>query len=411
MRTPTRQRPGSAAERRAGFVPTPIVEVELNEPLSYLRRSGPVRLLVRRDGFPVLFAQIEVPRGGLDPDELGSAISTASRRAGADTEVVPRSEPDRRRPSLSVVVTTCGASAELLRTIDSIRNQSIRPRQIILVDNRPATSGVAAMYAEHRLDDVQLIPVEAPGLSRARNAGLAAATGEIVAFTDDDVVVDRRWAEAMVDAFVDDRVACVTGLVLPWELETPAQGLFEQFGGFGKGFQRRRFDLVDDRDPNPLYPYAAGVFGTGANSAFRTTVLDQVGGFDVCLGTGSPARGGEDLDIHLTLIQRGHSIVYEPAALIRHRHHAEFGDLRRQIFNYGAGLSAMLVKRWTSSRQERRELNARITNGFRYLVDADSPKNARKTTFYPRSLTVAEFLGVLYGPIAYGLSRWSRSAS
>jgi GT2 family glycosyltransferase len=287
------------------------------------------------------------------------------------------------------VVTTCAASDELVRTLDGLRAQSLRPAEILLVDNRPATSRVAEMLVDWCIDDVRLITVPEPGLSRARNAGLAAATGEIVAFTDDDVVVDRRWAEWLLDAFVDENVACVTGLVLPWELRTPAQALFEQFGGFGKGFRRRRFDLAADRDPSSLYPYAAGVFGTGANGAFRAGALRAAGGFDVCLGTGSPARGGEDLDVHLTLIQRGYAIVYEPGALIRHSHHADMAALRKQIFDYGAGLSAMLAKRWFTSRHERRELTAKLVEGMRYLLRGTSPKNAHKA-------------------IAYGISRWTR---
>jgi GT2 family glycosyltransferase len=385
------------------FVPTMIVEVDLDEPLSPLRLPGPARVLVRRAGVPVSFVPVQVPRGGLQPHELRAALEPYTSVALDDE---PR--PAAASPTLTVVVNTCAAGGELVRTLHSLRTQSLPPAEILLVDNRPATSGVRAMLREHDIDFVRLIEEPEPGLSRARNAGLAAATGRLIAFTDDDVVVDRRWAEALVSAFTDDRVACVTGLVLPWELQTPAQALFEQFGGFGKGFRRRRFDLAEDRDPSPLYPYAPGVFGTGANSAFRTDVLRAAGGFDVCLGTGSPARGGEDLDIHLTLIQRGHAIVYEPGALIRHSHHADMDALRHQIFNYGAGLSAMLVKRWTSSRRERREMNAKLATGLKYLLSTDSPKNVRKTDSYPASLTVAELLGVLYGPIAYGISRWTR---
>jgi GT2 family glycosyltransferase len=384
------------------FQPTEIVEVDWDRPLVPLYRPGPARLLVRRDGVPVSFVPVQVPHGGLDPDGLRAAIGTPEP---AHPRTTGR---DRSRLRLSVVVTTCAASDELVRTLDGLQAQSLRPAQILLIDNRPATSGVAEMLVDQGIDDVRLITVPEPGLSRARNAGLAAATGEIVAFTDDDVVVDRRWAECLLDAFVDENVACVTGLVLPWELRTPAQTLFEQFGGFGKGFRRRRFDLAADRDPSPLYPYAAGVFGTGANGAFRAAALRAAGGFDVCLGTGSPARGGEDLDMHLTLIQRGHAIVYEPGALIRHSHHADMDALRKQIFNYGAGLSAMLAKRWFTNRRERRELTVKLVEGMRYLLRGSSPKNAHKSADYPRELTVAELLGFLYGPIAYGISRWTR---
>lgn len=400
------------------FVPTSILDVDLDKPPAGLDRGGPARLILRQNGFPVGFVPIVVPPGGLEPANVRDAVAKALRSGeqhllpaggGVSASAPPNPSCSKARKRVSVVVTTCHASPDLLRTLESIEAQSVAPHEVIVVDNRPTTSGIAAMFGEEPRDDVRLVQAPQPGLSRARNAGWAAATGDVVAFTDDDVVADRRWVEALERAFVDPDVACVTGLVLPWELETRAQALFEQFGGFGKGFARRKFDLSANRHPHPLYPYTAGVFGTGANSAFRANLLKLVGGFDTHLGAGTPARGGEDLDIHLTLVQQGYLIVYEPAALIRHRHHADFEDLRRQVFSYGVGLSAMLTKRWLGSPAERRQMNAKLGRGLRYLLSPQSPKNAQKDERYPTVLTLSELAGIAYGPLAYLRSRISRS--
>src|SRR5437763_1421514 len=81
-------------------------------------------------------------------------------------------------------------------------------------------------------------------LAAAHNRGLAAARGEVVAFTDDDVVVDAHWLAELVAAFrADERVACVTGLIAPAELDTPEQVWQDEYWGFAKGFERRVFDL------------------------------------------------------------------------------------------------------------------------------------------------------------------------
>ena len=303
--------------------------------------------------------------------------------------------------SVSVVVTACETSPDLVATLRAIEGQTLRPDQILLVDNRPATSGLADLLARAALSDVTLVSEPVPGLSWARNAGLTAATGEVVVFTDDDVLPDPGWLEALVGAFTDPDVACVTGLIQPLELETQAQRWFEAFGGFSKGPERRRFDLVDHRVPGPLYPYAAGVFGSGANSAFRTADFRALGGFDVRLGTGTPARGGEDLDAFLTIIRAGRAIVYEPKALLWHRHHRDPATLRRQIHGYGVGLAAMLTKRLVANPPERREIAQRVGAGVRYLLDPASPKNAQKGHGYPAILTLVELIGLAQGPYAY----------
>ena len=276
-----------------------------------------------------------------------------------------------------------------------------------MVDNRPATSTVAELVRRLDRPQVHYVAESRKGLSRTRNAGLAAARGALVVFTDDDVQPADGWLAALAEPFADPTVACVTGMIVPRHVRTAAERWFEQFGGYAKGDVRRRFTL-DSAVEEGLYPFRAGRFGSGANLAFRRESLAAVGGFEETLGAGTPARGGEDLDIFLTLLRAGHSLVYQPAAQVAHQSHAEYRNLRRQLFGYGVGLSATMTKRFLTCGPDRRAMLRTAGAAARYLLSRDSPKNRGRMPDYPRALIAAELAGVLLGPPAFLCSRLAR---
>jgi GT2 family glycosyltransferase len=240
------------------------------------------------------------------------------------------------------------------------------------------------------------------GLSSARNAGLWAAEGEVVAFTDDDVIVDRGWVGWIARAFASEPdAACVTGLIVPSDLDNEAQVLMEQFAGFGKGFERRVHRLSEPS--SPLFPFAAGEFGSGACTALRRDVGRALGGFDPALGAGTVSRGGEDLDLFVRVLLAGHAIVYEPAAMLAHRHPDEDRRLRSEIFSYGVGLAAMVTKQALDG--QALAIVRRIPLALRHLRDPGSRKNVGKGPGYPRSYDWIERAGMAVGPVAYLRSR------
>ena len=182
------------------------------------------------------------------------------------------------------------------------------------------------------------------GLAAAHNRGLEAAAGSILAFTDDDVVVDRHWLAAIVEGFeLTDNVAAVTGLIQPGELRTRAQVLLERHGSFAKGFEPRIFDLDAHRPADRRFPLATGQCGSGANMAFRADCLRRLGGFDPALGTGTTARGGDDLAAFFHVLVSGQRLVYQPAAVVRHWHRDNDSALAAQAYGYGVGLGAYLT--------------------------------------------------------------------
>ena len=312
------------------------------------------------------------------------------------------------RPLVTVTIASLRNVEPTIACVRRILTSSWEPLEVVVVDNdangEPLRTAVEAAFG----DDERVRWVHEPrqGLSFARNAGLEAARGEIVVFTDDDVLVDHRWLERLVAAFdATEGVACVTGAILPAEQETQAQVFLEEYGGFHKGFQRQVFNLTTHRRDTPLYPYDSGQFGSGANMAFRREALRRMGAFPLDLGAGTVAHGGEDLDVLRRAITAGHTVVYEPAALMWHYHRRSMEALRKQMYRYGVGLSATVTKWLLEDRAVAVEVLRRIPRGVLHVARPGSAKNSGKSAEFPTVLTLLELLGVLYGPIAYLRSR------
>ena len=227
-------------------------------------------------------------------------------------------------------------------------------------------------------DALTYVREDRPGISAARNAGVRRARGEVIAFTDDDVEVDAGWLSALVAGFaVAPDVGAVTGLTLPAAIDLPVHALFEEFGGFDKGYVPRIVDLGALRPPDdPLFPYAPGRLGSGNNMAFRADALRAIGGFDPCLGVGSPTHSGEDLAAFIRVLWAGPKLVYEPGALIFHHHRDTYEALRRQVYGYGVGLSACMISCVSHRPKKLADLAGRVPAGFRYLVSPSSAKNS-----------------------------------
>jgi GT2 family glycosyltransferase len=419
-----------------GFQPTRMLEVEISQPLPDISAFDSDKnqwyehaiSLVRLHRRPLGVVKLELKRDGIAATEyahriweaLRSDISTHLLQDGlpevkelTEEGIITTQKPACQRerdaflatsPFVSIVVATRDRSASLSACLDSLLSQDYPNYEIIIVDNVPNTNATFDLIKKKYsgLANVHYLRENIAGLSSAHNRGLMKVDGSIVAFTDDDVVVDEYWLTEIVRGFkVVDNVACVTGMIFPAELETPAQVWIEQFGGFSKGYKRRIFDLSNNRPESPLYPYNAGVFGSGANMAFKTSVLREIGGFDPALGIGSRGVGGDDLAAFFEVITRGYSLVYEPAAIVHHWHRRDYSMLRRQAYGYGVGLTAFLMKTLIDKPQRLFNLVVRIPPGLAFIFSSRSPKNIKKKTDYPKELTKIERKGMLYGPFAY----------
>lgn len=405
-----------------------VGEVELGTslaPSSVSRRldaaDSSARLLVRLHDRLVGFVDVGVACGEVTPGAVWAAVRSQLgapllRHLDADGLTMPVQPPvegiggtehcsitpgDQGQDLMSVVVCTRDRPVILAACLARLRELAYDHVEIIVVDNAPSTDETWRCYEQLVGGDSRFRYVcePTPGLSTARNRGLAEATARFVAFTDDDVKVDRRWLEAIRAAFArDPSSGCVTGLVPPAELDDPSQQFFDRRYSWAAGLEPRVFDLADHRDESALYPYSAGIFGTGANFAVDRELFIRLGGFDEALGAGSPAGGGEDLDAFVRILRAGRSIVYEPSAIVWHVHRAGTRALRRQLFYYGVGLTAFLTKYMVDVRTAG-EIVARLPHGARRGVRIWT--SAEIGSPAPRMLVVAEVAGMLAGPFAY----------
>lgn len=211
------------------------------------------------------------------------------------------------RPAISVVVCTRDRARRLAACLDHLaraRGACGRASEIIVVDNgsQDDTRDVVSAHAESL--PIRYVLEAQPGLSMARNRGIAAARGALVAFTDDDCNVDRDWMQAIVDAFASrPKLAILGGMVAPASGEDEAVSL------------RTHAQTKDVLSADAILATMSG-----CNMAFRRDVFERVGGFDPAFGKGRRIGSAEDLDLMYRALRRGLSIVYLPHVVVRHAH-------------------------------------------------------------------------------------------
>jgi GT2 family glycosyltransferase len=193
-------------------------------------------------------------------------------------------------------------------------------REVLVVDNgsTDATSRILDGFPVRRVGEPRR------GAAHARNAGILATRGEIVAFTDADCVVTRGWLRAIVDAFETESVGGVAGEIAGYPPETPA----ERYASRIRHLSPQRYLS------RPVLPFA--VF---ANLAFRRDVFDRIGLLDPALAH------GESTDFCTRFLRgSGLELRYAPRAVVLHRHRRTAGEFFRQQWNYGRGHALLSIK-------------------------------------------------------------------
>jgi glycosyltransferase involved in cell wall biosynthesis len=303
---------------------------------------------------------------------------------------------------VSIVLATLDRPEHLAECLSHlVAQRTTRRTEIIVVDNGPSSMLTPPVVA--KFPGVRMVTEARRGLAYARNRGILASRGEIVVAIDDDVIAPPEWLETLVAPFAHPGVTVVTGNVIPHELETVAQRLFEAYGGLGRGSERR----VADRTWFRRYRTAAPTWllGATANAAFRSSIFahPEIGLMDEALGPGMPSGVGEDAYLFYRVLKAGLTIVYEPAAWVWHKHRRDLPALRRQIFDYSKGHVAYHLTTLFRDRDWRALINLTV------LLPGTHARRALRRLLgrsdYPLSLILLEAAGNLAGPWALWQSR------
>jgi cellulose synthase/poly-beta-1,6-N-acetylglucosamine synthase-like glycosyltransferase len=266
----------------------------------------------------------------------------------------------------AVVICSRNRPGMLYRALQIVQENSPGNVRVLVVDSASDTGETREVCLNA---GVEYVRAEMPGLSIARNLGLASVTTEIVVFTDDDCEPWPQWIEHVTAPFSDGSVGVATGRVAGQPRNPPA--------GTYSGRPLSGLDL-----------------GHGALMAFRRTAVLDIGGFDPVLGAGRRLAGAEDLDMFCRLLRAGWVAVHQPDAIVGHANVRRYAEHRRLLYGYGLGLGALVAK---YCRLERR-LGLKLA----MVVLARTMRRALRASFYHSEHALSDWAqvgGVLHGAL------------
>lgn len=217
-------------------------------------------------------------------------------------------------PQISVIICTYNRAVLLARALMAFRDQEHPPSaEIVVVDNNSSddTADVVRRCTEDLRSVLPVAYVHEPrqGLSRARNTGIAAARGGILAFLDDDAVPSPGWLAALADAFAAHPDAAAVGGPIEPEFEIPRP---DWLGPGVEGY----YSILDLGPNSKVFPRNHLPFG--ANMALRRNALGDLQFLESLGRKGTSLQSGEESALFHSLRARGGRIVYVPLMRVRH---------------------------------------------------------------------------------------------
>ncbi|MBA3632148.1 MAG: glycosyltransferase, partial [Acidobacteria bacterium] len=266
-------------------------------------------------------------RGGAEIEDWDFGLTTRRRDAKPALETVRRAfaevpfPADTKFPRVSVVVCSYNGSRTIRDCFEGLSKLDYPDFEVIVV-NDGSTDNTAEIAAEYHF---KLINTPNSGLSSARNTGLEAATGEIVAYTDDDAHPDPHWLKYLAATFLKTTHAGVGGPnIAPLDDGEIAECVANAPGG-------PIHVLTSDTEAEHI---------PGCNMAFRREALLAIGGFDV-----QYRAAGDDVDLCWRIQEKGWTLGFSPAAMIWHHRRNSIKDYWKQQQGYGKA-EALLERKW-----------------------------------------------------------------
>ncbi len=261
--------------------------------------------------------------GGHEILDWGFGLVDRDRRPRLVCERLPSLIPNRGespaqhypppwQPKVSVIVCTYNGSRTMQRCIESLQRLHYPDYEVIVVDDgsTDATSAILDAFT-----GIRVIRQQNLGLSAARNRGAQEASGEILAYTDDDCMPDEDWLYHLVETFIRGGTAMVGGPNLP----PPARNSVEAAVAAAPGAPTHV--LLSDQEAEHV---------PGCNMAVTREAFLQVGGFDPVY-----RKAGDDVDFCWRILEQGLKIGFDPSAIVWHHRRSTIGDYFKQQRGYG----------------------------------------------------------------------------
>ncbi|HSH83062.1 MAG TPA: ABC transporter transmembrane domain-containing protein, partial [Herpetosiphonaceae bacterium] len=266
-------------------------------------------------------------RGGQDIDDWDFGLTDRNRRPKEALAAVRQAfanvpfPPTLRWPRISVVVCSYNGARTIRSCLEGLKKLEYPNFEVIVVDDgsTDATAAIASNY------DFRLIRTENRGLSSARNTGMEAATGEIIAYLDDDACPDPHWLTYLAATFISTDYVGVGGP----NIAPAGDGLIAECVDNAPG--NPVHVLISDREADHI---------PGCNMAVRREALRAIGGFDP-----QYRIAGDDVDVCWRLQQQGGTLGFNPAAMVWHHRRSSVRAYWKQQKNYGKA-EAMLERKW-----------------------------------------------------------------
>jgi len=248
---------------------------------------------------------------------------------------------------ISVVVCTRNRSNSINETLEAISKLDYPDFELLVVDSstdldKKRTEELTAQFGGKYIHEPRR------GLNVARNTGVANASGSLITFTDDDCLPEKNCLRQTAPNFANPDVWACTARIVQHSHEGAAD-LFEEVAGqdlgemkrqftgndvqFGVGFLLSNVTKVFSKHMKSRAPVPFGV-GHGSGMTFRKEVFEKIGRFDERFGSGAKLGGCDDIDMLYRVLKAGHSIVYEPSAIIRHKHRFALEDVFLTRYDY-----------------------------------------------------------------------------